>query len=145
MLNITGICWTSALFLSGSEGTSKSHLVKVLCKTISKTLLCHCKNSEKPRVLVFGSTRISAANISGTTIYSGLEIKHGKKLFSLNDKSRAALRNRLSEVKFLIINELSTVLNELWTVSYSRLGEVFMMIPEKTFACLSTMTVADFL
>ena len=44
---------------------------------------------------------------------------------------------------FLIIDELSMVSSDLWTDIDSRLGEIFMMIPEKTFAALSVMTVAD--
>ena len=110
---------------------------------ISKTLLYHCKDPEKSSVLLLGPTEISAANIDGTTIHSGLEIKPGTKLLGLNDKSKAALRNRLSEVKFLIINVLSMVSNNLWTDIDSRLVEIFMMIPEKTLAGLSVMTVAD--
>ena len=35
------------------------------------------------------------------------------------------------------------VSSDLWTDIDSRLGEIFMMIPEKTFAALSVMTVAD--
>ena len=37
------------------------------------------------------------------------------------------------------------VSNNLWTDIDSRLGEIFMMIPEKVFAGLSVMTVADLL
>ena len=40
------------IFLSGSGGTSKSHLVKVKYNAISKTLLYHCKYPEKPRALL---------------------------------------------------------------------------------------------
>ena len=66
-------------------------------------------------------------------------------LLGLNDKSNAALRNRLSEVKLLIIDQLSMVSNDIWTDFDSRLGEIFMMIPEKAFAGLSAMIVADLL
>ena len=95
------------IFLSGSGSTGKSHLVKVIYNAILKTLLYHCKDPEKPRVLLLGPTGISAVNIGGTTIHSGLGIKPGIKLLGLNDKSKAALRNKLSEVKYLIIDELS--------------------------------------
>ena len=97
------------IFLSRSGGSSKSHLVKVIYNAISKTLLYHSKDPEKPRVLMLGPTGISAVNISRTTIHSGLGIKPGAKLLGLNDKSKAALRNRLSVLKFLIIDELSMV------------------------------------
>ena len=38
------------------------------------------------------------------TIHSDLDIKPGISLLGLNDKSTAALRNKLSEMKFLIID-----------------------------------------
>ena len=58
------------IFISGSGGTGKSHLVKVICNEISTTLLYHCKDPEKLRVLSLGPRGISAVNISGTTIHS---------------------------------------------------------------------------
>ena len=85
------------IFLSGSGGSGKSHLVKVIYNAISKTLLYHSKDTEKPRVLMLGPTGISAVNISRITIHSGLGIKPGAKLLGLNDKSKAALRNRLHQ------------------------------------------------
>ena len=48
-------------------------------------------------------------------------------------------------MKFLIIDELSMVLSDLWTNIDSRLGGTVMMIPEKAFANLSVMSVADLL
>ena len=78
-------------------------------------MLYHCKDPEKPRVLLLGPTGISVVNIGGPTIHSGLRIKPRTKLLDLNDKSKAALRNRLSEKKFLIIDELSVESSDLWT------------------------------
>ena len=95
------------IFLSGSGGTDKSHLVKAIYGVISKTLLYHCQEPEKPRVFLLGPTGTSAENIGGTTIHSGLAIKLGTKLLGLNNKSKVALRNTVSEVKLLIIDELS--------------------------------------
>ena len=39
------------IFILGSGGTGKSHLVKVIYNGISKKLLCHFKHPDKPRVL----------------------------------------------------------------------------------------------
>ena len=133
------------IFLLGSGGTGKSNLVKVIYNAISKTLLYHCKDTEKPKVLLLGPTGISAVNIGGTTIHSGLAIKPGTKLLGLNDKSKVDLRNRLSDVKLLIIDKLSMVSSDLWADIDSRLGETFMMIPEKAFAGLAVMAVAALL
>ena len=76
---------------------------------------------EKPRVLLFGPARISAVNVGGTTIHSDLGSKPGIRLPGLNNKSKAALRNKLSEVKLLIIDELSMVLSDLLVDINSRL------------------------
>ena len=120
--------------------------MKVIYNAISKTLLYHCKDTDKPRVLLLRSPGISAVNIAGTTFHSGLAIKPGTKLLGLNEKSKkAALRNKLSVVKLLIIGELLMVSSDLWTDIDSRLGEIFLMIPEKAFAGLSVMDVADLL
>ena len=97
---------------------------------ILKTLLYHCKDPEKLRLPLLGHTEI-AVDIVGTIIHSGLEIKPGIKLLGLNDKSEAALRNRLSELISLIIDELSMVSIDLWTDIDSRLGEIFVVIPKK--------------
>ena len=51
-------------------------------------------------------------------IHSGLGIKLGTKLHALNDKSKRALRNRISEVKSLVIDKLSIVLSDFWTNIY---------------------------
>ena len=47
-------------------------------------------------------------------------------------------------MKFLVTHELSMVSSYLWTDIESKLGEIYMMIPEKSFAALSVMTVDDF-
>ena len=107
-------------------------------------MLYHCKYPEKPGVILFRSAEMSAVKIGGTTIHSNLGIKPGTKLLGLYDESKAALKNRLAEVKCLIINELSMVSNDLWTDIASRLGEIVMVIPEKEFAGLSVMVLADF-
>ena len=131
------------IFLSGSGGTDKSHLVRVTYNVISKTLLYYCKDPEKLRVLLLEPKRISAVNIGGTIISTGLGIKPGIKLLGFNGKSIVALRNRLWEVKLLFIDQLFMVLSDLWTETDWRLGEIFMMIPEKSFSGLSVMTLVD--
>ena len=62
-------------------------------------------------------------NISRTPIHSVLGIKLRTKLRGLNGKFNAALRNRLSEVKLLIIDELSMVSSDLWMEVDSKLED----------------------
>ena len=119
--------------------------MKVIYNAISKTLLYHCKCPEKPRVLVLNPIGKSAKRVGGTTIHFGLRFNPGSKLLGLNDKYKVALKNMLSEVKLIIIDELSMILNDLWTDIDSRLGDIFMMNPEKVFADLTVITAADLL
>lgn len=48
-------------------------------------------------------------------------------------------------MKSLIIDELSMITSDLWIDIDSRLGEIFMMVPGKSLASLSVMTIADLL
>ena len=52
---------------------------------------------------------MSAENICGGTIYSGLRIKSGITLVDLYEKSKDIFKNRFSWVKSLIIDELFIV------------------------------------
>ena len=54
--------------------------------------------------------------------HSGFQIEPRK-------KSKAPLKNRLPEIKILIIDELSIVSSDLGTDIDSRFGEIFTMIP----------------
>ena len=94
-------------FLSGSGGTDKSHLVKVIYNAMSNALPYYCKFSGKPKVLLLGTIGISAMNIGLTTIYYGLRIKARSKILGLSDKPETPLRNKLSEMKLIIIDNLS--------------------------------------
>ena len=108
-------------------------------------MLYHFKNLQKPRVILLEPTGISVVNVARTTNHFGKGIKLGSNLVGLNDKSKDALRNTFSEVKFLIKNQLSMVSSDLWRYIDSRLEEIFMMITEKVFAGLAVLTVVDFL
>ena len=66
-------------------------------------------------MLLLARTGVVAINIGGATIHIGLNIPvrcFGKHLPSLSDKMRSMLRNRLSEVRLLIIDEVSVVSND---------------------------------
>ena len=67
---------------------------------------------------------MSAVSIGGTIIHSSCGIKPRTKLLGVNDKSKAALRNELSEVKLLIIDTHSMVSSDLWTDIDLRLEEI---------------------
>lgn len=106
------------MYLLGSIEKVKSQLGKVIYNVISKILLYHCKNPKKPTVPLLGSTGVSAINIGGMNIHSGRRIKPETNLHALNGKLKRALRNRISEVKSLVIDELSIALSDFWINVY---------------------------
>ena len=74
------------MFITGSGGCGKSHLIKTLYHSLTKTLCS--KNSDKPKVLLLAPTDVVAINIEGMTIHSGLGIPighHGKHVPRLGD------------------------------------------------------------
>lgn len=73
--------WTSENISMYFKYFYKSQLVKVIYNTISKTLLYHHKNSEKPRL---GPMWISAVKLGGTTIQSGVGVQVKCKASFLN-------------------------------------------------------------
>ena len=70
-------------------------------------------------------TDVAAINIDGRTIHTAFNIPVGNfscNLTPLNDKIKSSLRNRLSEVKSIIIDEISMVFNNLLFHIYLRLN-----------------------
>ena len=111
-------------------------MVKTIYQTISEESLYHSKEPDKPRVLLLGPIGISAINIGGTTIHSGLGI---------SDNMKACLRNKLSEVKMVIINEISMVSSDLFFQINAQLLEIFICSTETEFAGLIVILVDDLL
>ena len=73
-------------------------------------------------------TSVAAINIDDTTIHTALNIpvgQFGKKLLPLNNKMKSSFRNRLSDLKVIIINEISMVSNDLRYYVDLRLNEIF--------------------
>ena len=99
--------------LSGSGSAGKSHLVKAIYQVVSKELLYHSKEPGKSCALLLDPADISAVNIGGTTIHSGLGIKPELKLLGLSNKMKTSLRRKLSGVKICVIDEISMFLSDL--------------------------------
>ena len=68
----------------------------------------------------------------------------GKNLLSLSDKIRSTLRNWLSHLKFIIVDEISMVSNNLLYYIHLRLNEIFGTTDIKPFAGLTILAVGDF-
>ena len=134
------------LFITGGAGAGKSHLMKTFYHTAVNTFRQISQNPEKPSVLLLASTGIAAINIKGTTINSGLSIpvdKFGYNLTPLSDIEKSALRNHLSELKLIIIDEISVVSNMKLLFIHQRLKEIFCTPEHKMFAGKTIIAVGD--
>ena len=135
------------IFITGNGGCGKSHLVKTIYHSLTKLFTYNRSNLEKERVLLLAPTGVAAINIGGTTIHSALCIhKPDNKggILRLNDKDRSMLRNKLSDVSLIIIDEISMVSNILLTHIHQRLIEIFGGCSETPFANKSLIVVGDF-
>ena len=92
-------------------------------------------------------TGVAAINIDGTTVHTALNIPvghFGKNLPSLSDKMRSTLRNRLADLKVIIIDEIPMVSNNLLYYIHLRLNEIFGTADIELFAGLTILAVVDF-
>ena len=67
----------------------------------------------------------------------------GSNLQPRSGKMKLSLRNRLSELKFIIIGEISMIFNNLLFYDHLRLNEIFGTVNDKPFAGISVITVGD--
>ena len=91
---------------------------------------------------------VAAINIDGTTIHTGLGIPvgyFGKNLPRLSDKMRSSLRNKLRELRALIIDEISMVSNLQLLYIHLRLVEIFGCSDNIPFAGITVVACGDLL
>ena len=128
------------LFITSGGDCRKSHLLRTIYRAVTKTLMYSGGDRDKPRVT--GSHGLAAMNIDGANIHSELGINSKGQFYPLNDKQKASLLNKLSEVMLLIIDEISIVLQTLFYQINFRLIEIFGV--NKPFGGLSVIVCGDF-
>ena len=132
------------LFVTGNAGTGKSHLVKTIYHSLTKTFSYRANSLDKPKVLLIAPTGVAAININGTTMHTALGLPLGKKYTQLSHKKLSNLRNVLSEVRVIIIDEISMVSNVQLLFLHLRLCEIFACLDTKDFAGLTIMLLVIF-
>jgi len=132
------------VFVTGGGG-GKSHLIKTIYHTAVSMFKYSATNPSLPTVLLMAPTGVAAVNVSGTTINTALAIpKHaGINLPPLPDQKKTLLRLSLSELKLLIIDEISMVSNNRLLHIHQRLQEIFGTSSSKIFAGISVIAVGD--
>ena len=99
------------LFITGGGEVGKSHLIKTIYMSFNKVTMYKGVDPEKSRILLLAPTGVAEVHINGPTIHVGLQINVRGTMFPLNDRQRAVLRNKQSEVKIIIMDEISMVSN----------------------------------
>ena len=96
-------------------------------------------------MILLGPTGISSVNINRTTIHSGLEIMVSiiEKYNILGHKQKAYLRNKLSELKVIIIDEISMVSRDLFYQVHSKIIEIFDCKTDEPFAEIHIIGCSD--
>ena len=141
-------CEPMHLFLTGSAGCGKSHLLSTIKYFLLKSLSYQSGGSDKEKLLMLAPTGVAAVNIDGSTIHSALGISpernYGKNVAKMSDKRRSLLRNKLSELCIIIIDEISMVSNVLLLHIHQRLMEIFGCSTDLPFAGISIIACGDF-
>ena len=131
------------IFLTGRAEVGKSHLFKAIFMSISKLLSFKGGDPEKPRILILPPTGVAAINIDGATIHTTLRINVGHKLYPLNDLQRGIFQKKLSEIKFIIIDEISIASSVLFYQVHQRLNAIFGVSTDLPFAGLPVLVCGD--
>ena len=130
------------LFINGEGDCVKLHLPRAIYQAVTKTLMYNGGDPDKPRFLSLAPTGVAVANIDGTTICSGLNINCKGQFYPLNYKQKASLRNTLSEVMLLTIDDISVVQRTLFYHIKLRSTEISGV--NKPFEGLSGIAYGDF-
>ena len=133
------------LFITGGAGAGKSHLIKTIYHTVTKTFRHAPMNPELPTVLLMAPTGVAAINIDGTTINTALAIPvlTGDNVPPMSDQKRTQMRLSLSELKLIVIDEISMVGNITLLHIHQRLKEIFGTSNSQMFVGISIIVVGD--
>ena len=114
------------MYISGYGGTGKSYLIRAILGFMNIQRKLH---NEKCDYVVAAPTGLAAAGIGGQTIHSvfNIAVQHGKmpKYTSLSASNLDQMRAVMSNLKCIIIDEISMVSNILLLQIHLRLQDAF--------------------
>ncbi|XP_071952879.1 uncharacterized protein [Antedon mediterranea] len=133
-------------FITGGAGTGKSHLVNCIYNEATRILGKIMENPDDLSILKLAPTGIAAYNIKGHTIHSALSIPIHISLpyQPLGEEKISALRNQLSQLQIVIIDEISMVNQKLLWYIHGRLRQIKQVRNDSPFGKISIIAVGDF-
>ena len=134
------------IFVTGGGGAGKSHLIKAIYHTVTKTFRHAPANPQLPSVLLMAPTGVAAININRTTVHTALAIPRecGNNVPAMSDQKRTQMRLSLAELKLIIIDDILMVSNIGLLHIHQRLKEIFMTPTSELFAGISIIVMGDF-
>ena len=133
------------IFFTGNAGCGQSFLMKVIYQLLRKTLSYGDVVIEKP---FWYMKRFCLRHQQVLLLYKWMPIPVGHfetKLPPLHDKMKCSLRNHLSDLKVIIIDEIYMVSNELLFYVDLRLNEIFGSVNNDPFTGITVVVVGDLL
>ena len=114
------------LFLTGGAGVGKSVVVTTLYQTLHRHLCgTEGENPEEIRILLCAYTGSAAFNIGGITIHKAFALNANQSFTKpLSADKLNTLRVKYRKLSVLIIDEISLVSNELFTIINQRLQQI---------------------
>ena len=135
------------LFVNGSVGTGKSHLLASIRHFLVESLLYNEGPVDKAGVLMLTPAGAAAANFDSATIHSALALSpkrnYSKGIPKLSDKKRCMLQNKYLQLSVIIIDNISMVSNKLLLNVHQQHVEIFGCSPDIPFAGISVITSGD--
>ena len=129
----------------GGAGVGKSMTIRAVSNHAENILREPGADTTKPRVLLCAFTAKASNLINGITFHSAFGLKVGNSIWYLSDKKRAELRESLSELKLVIIDEISMVGADMLYRIHLRLCTLFNTDEFLPFANVNVMLVGDLL
>ena len=133
------------MFVSGIGGTGKSFLINTVCALVSDMWDC---TAQSPVCAVTAPTGLAAYNVGGVTIHRLLQlpIEHEGRAagyWKLGRDVLKIMRACLSQLRLLIIDEVSMVSNLNLAYIHLRLDEIFAK--DEWFGGVNVLSVGDIL
>ena len=101
------------IMVHGAAGTGKSTVIDLVTQWAQHILQKSGDNPQQPYILKCAFTGTAAANIGGNTLTSTFKLQYGNEHFSLSDKERDKTRIAMTNLKLLVIDEISLVKSDM--------------------------------